>query len=155
MQSAANGSATPASCPRSNHNPLVYHASDILVTHTAAVEVWIYSSHRTAHSSSGDVEVDGLIARSRSHDRGVEARRSCVSDASYRSIPRHVQIRPTGMVQTQATAWWVVVKQRSPARSEGLSRIWKEVARRERWDGGFAIHLLDDWAEVLVEVAPQ
>jgi hypothetical protein len=36
MQSAANGSATPASCPRSNHNPLVYHASDILVTHTAA-----------------------------------------------------------------------------------------------------------------------
>jgi hypothetical protein len=39
--------------------------------------------------------------------------------------------------------------------SEGLSRIWKEVARRERWDGGFAIHLLDDWAEVLVEVAPQ
>ncbi|KAK8869497.1 hypothetical protein IAR55_000062 [Kwoniella newhampshirensis] len=39
--------------------------------------------------------------------------------------------------------------------SAGLSRAWKEAARRERWteNGKFTIWSLDDWAEQLVEVA--
>ena len=36
--------------------------------------------------------------------------------------------------------------------SEGLSRAWKEVAKREKWGGAFGIYLLDEWAEALVEV---
>jgi hypothetical protein len=34
----------------------------------------------------------------------------------------------------------------------GLSRAWAETAKRERWDRKFGIHLLDEWAEQLVEV---
>jgi hypothetical protein len=36
--------------------------------------------------------------------------------------------------------------------SLGLSRAWAETAKRERWDRKFGIHLLDEWAEQLVEV---
>lgn len=36
--------------------------------------------------------------------------------------------------------------------SDGLSRAWKEVSRRERWGERFSIHLFDEWAEQLVEV---
>jgi hypothetical protein len=36
----------------------------------------------------------------------------------------------------------------------GLSRAWYEVGKRERWfERGFEIYEMDDWAEVLVEVA--
>ncbi|RSH93766.1 hypothetical protein EHS25_006414 [Saitozyma podzolica] len=34
----------------------------------------------------------------------------------------------------------------------GLSRAWAETAKRERWDRKFGIHLLNEWAEQLVEV---
>lgn len=37
--------------------------------------------------------------------------------------------------------------------SDGLSRAWRDVARRERWtEREFSIHLFDEWAEQLVEV---
>lgn len=37
--------------------------------------------------------------------------------------------------------------------SDGLSRAWRDVARRERWGASeFGIYLFDEWAEQLVEV---
>lgn len=36
--------------------------------------------------------------------------------------------------------------------SDGMSRAWKDVSKREKWGSRFGIHLLDDWAEQLVEV---
>jgi len=34
----------------------------------------------------------------------------------------------------------------------GLSRTWKDIKKKENWDGYFTIKLLDEWAEQLVEV---
>jgi hypothetical protein len=34
----------------------------------------------------------------------------------------------------------------------GLSRAWKDIKKKENWDGHFSIKLLDEWAEQLVEV---
>jgi hypothetical protein len=34
----------------------------------------------------------------------------------------------------------------------GMSRTWKEVKRKENWEGSFTIRVLDEWAEQLVEV---
>ena len=37
--------------------------------------------------------------------------------------------------------------------SAGLSRVWRQVAKREKWfERGFEIYNLDDWADCLVEV---
>lgn len=44
------------------------------------------------------------------------------------------------------------IRMRSQLTSVGLSRAWAETAKRERWDRKFGIHLLDEWAEQLVEV---
>lgn len=34
----------------------------------------------------------------------------------------------------------------------GLSRAWRDTARREKWDGRFKVMTMDEWAGELVEV---
>lgn len=36
--------------------------------------------------------------------------------------------------------------------ASGLSRAWRETAKREGWDGRFRVHVMDEWKEWLVDV---